>query len=92
MARATKISAHFDDGTAWPLPHIKDLEWRLRYAGDYGPPIEKSELLTAAWIVSSFRTIVLEMTQKERNDVCRRLEKIHGDIYSQPLPYEAGES
>ena len=69
-----RIRTKLDDGASWPRIGgvMDDLEWRLRHASQ---TVSISDQMAAASIISAFRHLVKELSQKERNRVCVALQK-----------------
>lgn len=64
-----------DNGeTVWPSPlPTNDLQWRFRYAQD---SLTKEDLLHAASILSAYEALIMQCTQKRRNEVCSKIKEV----------------
>ncbi len=50
---------------------LSDIEWRFRYARE---SLKAEDLLFAASIMSAYRELVLQKSQRDRNAVCSALQ------------------
>ncbi|NKY60405.1 hypothetical protein [Nocardia flavorosea] len=64
------------DGSTWPVmehdPDLDAVEWRLRYASDH---LTREDLLYAASVMSAYRHLVYEASQKRVALVRRELSE-----------------
>ena len=77
MAKKNGNYLMLDNGTSWPLPLSIDsrkdsISWKLRYSDEYN---KTNNRLYLASIVDSYLFMILEMTQKQRNAVCKEIQE-----------------
>lgn len=66
--------AILDNGTSWRLPrNNRDLIWRCTWAQD---SITSEDLLVLASYLENYQYLIESMTQKQRNLVCSKINKL----------------
>jgi len=65
------------EGSTWPRPALESdesvgVEWKLRHAPD---TLTRADQLLAASVMSAYGYMIIDMTQKRRNAVCREIRQ-----------------